>query len=218
MSEIKNIIFDLGGVLLNIDFALTQKAFAELGMENAEEKFGKHMQLGFFDQLDRGEIGDNEFFEKVLAEMPLGTKKEDIRRAWNAMILDFPQKNFDLLKRLSKNYRLFLMSNTNSVHFPEYQSLLQRIFDINSLDDLFEKAYYSFQIGKRKPENEFFELILTENNLKAIETIFIDDTLFNAKASSKNGIKGLHLAENMKLTDFFTNEGFLKENIQYEQS
>jgi putative hydrolase of the HAD superfamily len=218
MSEIKNIIFDLGGVLLNIDFAITQKAFAELGMENAEEKFGKHMQLGFFDQLDRGEIGDNEFFEKVLAEMPLGTKKEDIRRAWNAMILDFPQKNFDLLKRLSKNYRLFLMSNTNSVHFPEYQSLLQRIFDINSLDDLFEKAYYSFQIGKRKPENEFFELILTENNLKAIETIFIDDTLFNAKASSKNGIKGLHLAENMKLTDFFTNEGFLKENIQYEQS
>lgn len=218
MSEIKNIIFDLGGVLLNIDFAITQKAFAELGMENADEKFGKHMQLGFFDQLDRGEISDNEFFEKVLAEMPIGTKKEDIRRAWNAMILDFPQENFDLLKRLSKNYRLFLMSNTNSIHFPEYQSLLQRIFNINSLDDLFEKAYYSFQIGKRKPENEFFELILTENNLKAIETIFIDDTLFNAKASSKNGIKGLHLAENMKLTDFFTNEGFLKENIQYEQS
>lgn len=218
MSEIKNIIFDLGGVLLNIDFAITQKAFAELGMENADEKFGKHMQLGFFDQLDRGEISDNEFFEKVLSEMPIGTKKEDIRRAWNAMILDFPQENFDLLMRLSKNYRLFLMSNTNSVHFPEYQSLLQRIFDINSLDDLFEKAYYSFQIGKRKPENEFFELILSENNLKAIETVFIDDTLFNAKASSKNGIKGLHLAENMKLTDFFTNEGFLKENIQYEQS
>ncbi len=218
MSEIKNIIFDLGGVLLNIDFAITQKAFAELGMENADEKFGKHMQLGFFDQLDRGEISDNEFFEKVLAEMPIGTKKEDIRRAWNAMILDFPQENFDLLKRLSKNYRLFLMSNTNSIHFPEYQSLLQRIFDINSLDDLFEKAYYSFQIGKRKPENEFFELILSENNLNAEETVFIDDTLFNAKASSKNGIKGLHLAENMKLTDFFTNEGFFKENIQYEQS
>ncbi|MBN2727747.1 MAG: HAD family phosphatase [Bacteroidales bacterium] len=218
MSEIKNIIFDLGGVLLNIDFAITQKAFAELGMENADEKFGKHMQLGFFDQLDRGEISDNEFFEKVLAEMPLGTKKEDIRRAWNAMILDFPQENFNLLKRLSKNYRLFLMSNTNSIHFPEYQSLLQRIFNINSLDDLFEKAYYSFQIGKRKPENGFFELILNENNLKAIETVFIDDTLFNAKTSSKNGIKGLHLAENMKLTDFFTNEGFLKENIQYEQS
>lgn len=218
MPDIKNIIFDLGGVLLNIDFAITQKAFAELGMENTDEKFGKHTQLEFFDQLDRGEISDNEFFEKVLTEMPLGTKKEDISQAWNAMILDFPQENFDLLKRLSKNYRLFLMSNTNSVHFPEYQRLLHRSFNINSLDDLFTKAYYSFQIGKRKPENEFFELILKENNLNANKTVFIDDTLFNAKASTKNGIRGLHLAENTKLTDFFTNKGFLKENIQYEQS
>jgi len=218
MPEIKNIIFDLGGVLLNIDFSLTQRAFAELGMKNAAEKFGQHMQLGFFDQLDRGEISDEEFFEKVKAEMPADTSHNDIRSAWNTMVLDFPEENYSLLKKLASRYRLFLMSNTNSIHFPEYQKQMQEKFGISGLDELFEKAYYSFEIGKRKPEPDFFELILQENHLNAEETVFIDDTHSNAIASAKCGIKGLFLAENTKLTDYFSNNGLLKEDNRYEQA
>lgn len=215
---IKNIIFDLGGVLLNIDFALTQKAFANLGMENAEQKFSQHMQLGFFDQFDRGEISDEEFISKVKSEMPTGTTSEDIRHAWNAMLLDFPEENFDLMVKIKNKYRTFLMSNTNSIHFTEYQRILQDTFGINSLDDLFEKTYYSFLEGKRKPDSEFFRQIISENQLNPRETVFIDDTLSNAVASAKLGIIGLHLKENTKLTDYFTKEGILKENNQYEQT
>ncbi|PLW95483.1 MAG: HAD family phosphatase [Marinilabiliales bacterium] len=215
---IKNIIFDLGGVLLNIDFALTQKAFSELGMENALVKFSQHMQLGFFDQLDRGEISDEEFISKVKSEMPSGTSDEDIRQAWNAMLLDFPQQNYNLMLTVNKNYRTFLMSNTNSIHFPEYQKNLRETFGISSLDDLFEKSYYSFISGKRKPEADFFELILNENGLIASETVFIDDTLPNTRASASVGIKGLYLPPELKLTDLFTKDGYLKENNQYEQA
>ncbi len=207
---IKNIIFDLGGVLLNIDFALTQKAFSELGIKNVSEVFGQHRQLGFFDRLDRGEINEPKFYTEIKQLLPKNISHEQIRDAWNIMLFDLPKERFNLLLELKNNYRLFLMSNTNSIHFQKYQSIIKNTYNITGLDDLFEKAYYSFQLGKRKPEASFFQLILKENKIKAEESLFIDDTFSNIEAAEKEGIHGLFLQTGIELTTLFE-KGLLKD-------
>ncbi|MPM13729.1 D-ribitol-5-phosphate phosphatase [bioreactor metagenome] len=193
LNGIKNIIFDLGGVILDIDFTVTQREFAKLGLKNIESTFGQYHQIGFFDQFDRGEIDEEEFLGNAKELFPDAVTTQQIKDAWNAMLFDLPPHRFELLKELGKKYRLFLMSNTNIIHYKEYQDIIRKTYGISGLDELFEKAYYSFLVGMRKPEDRFFNLILNENGLAANETLFIDDTSTNTDAAEKLGVKGLWL-------------------------
>jgi putative hydrolase of the HAD superfamily len=200
---IKNIIFDLGGVILNVDFAITQQEFVKLGVKNINETFGQYHQIGFFDLFDRGEIDQNEFLAEASMLFPPSVTQQQIINAWNAMLFDLPAERFNLLKKLGKKYRLFLMSNTNIIHYLEYQKIIKETFGIDKLDDLFEKAYYSFLVGMRKPEDRFFNLILNENNLIAGETLFIDDTHTNTDAAEKLGINGYYLKQGEDILNLF---------------
>jgi len=193
LNGIKNIIFDLGGVILDIDFTVTQREFVKLGLQNIDSTFGQYHQIGFFDLFDRGEIDEAEFLTQAKKLFPESVTPQQITDAWNAMLFDLPQHRFELLKELGKKYRLFLMSNTNIIHYKEYQNIIRKTYGISGLDDLFEKAYYSFLVGMRKPEERFFNLILNENGLLATETLFIDDTSTNTDAAEKLGIRGLYL-------------------------
>lgn len=193
LKGIHNIIFDLGGVILNIDFTVTQREFVKLGIKNIDDTFGQYHQLGFFDQFDRGEMDEKTFLEEAQKLFPQEVTPQQIIEAWNAMLFDLPQHRFDLLKELGKNYRLFLMSNTNSIHYKAYQELIRQTYEIPNLDALFEKAYYSHLVHMRKPEKRFFDLILNENGLIADETLFVDDTSTNTDAAEKLGIRGLYL-------------------------
>ena len=123
---IKNIIFDLGGVILNVDFAITQQEFVKLGVKNINETFGQYHQIGFFDLFDRGEIDQNEFLAEASMLFPPSVTQQQIINAWNAMLFDLPAERFNLLKKLGKKYRLFLMSNTNIIHYLEYQKSLKK--------------------------------------------------------------------------------------------
>ena len=200
---IKNIIFDLGGVILNVDFAITQQEFVKLGVKNINETFGQYHQIGFFDLFDRGEIDQNEFLAEASMLFPPSVTQQQIINAWNAMLFDLPAERFNLLKKLGKKYRLFLMSNTNIIHYLEYQKIIKETFGIDKLDDLFEKAYYSFLVGMRKPEDRFFNLILNDNNLIAGETLFIDDTHTNTDAAEKLGINGYYLKQGEDILNLF---------------
>lgn len=193
LDGIKNIIFDLGGVILDIDFTVTQREFVKLGLSNIDSTFGQYHQIGFFDQFDRGEIDEEEFLSNAKKLFPETVTTQQIKDAWNAMLFDLPPYRFEMLKELGKKYRLFLMSNTNIIHYKEYQDIIRKTYGISGLDELFEKAYYSFLVGMRKPEDRFFNLILNENSLAANETLFIDDTSINTDAAEKLGIKGLWL-------------------------
>lgn len=206
----KNIIFDLGGVILDIDFKVTQHEFVKLGMNDIENTFSQFNQVDFFDQYDRGEINDSEFIANVKKLLPSEVTSQQITDAWNAMLFELPEERFRLMKRIASNYRIFLMSNTNGIHFTEYQRRIQKQFDIPDLDSLFEKAYYSFKDGMRKPEERYFNRILEENKLAKSETVFIDDTVNNTSASESYGIKGILLSPPMTLADIFTPEGYLK--------
>ena len=193
LNGIKNIIFDLGGVILNIDFTITQREFVKLGLQNIDSTFGQYHQIEFFDLFDRGEMDETEFLHQAKKLFPDSVTPQQIVDAWNAMLLDLPQHRFELLKELGKKYHLFLMSNTNIIHYKAYQDIIRKTFGISGLDDLFEKAYYSFLVGMRKPEERFFNLILNENGLLAHETLFIDDTSTNTDAAEKLGIRSLYL-------------------------
>ncbi|MEJ7768558.1 MAG: HAD-IA family hydrolase, partial [Chitinophagaceae bacterium] len=119
---------------------------------------------------------------------------EQIRTAWNAMLLDIPAGRIDFLLGLKKRYRIFLLSNTNAIHHEAFQQIeLKTTGDPVTLNDCFEKAYYSHEIGLRKPDGEIFEYVLNTNRLIAEQTLFIDDTLSNVEAANSINIKGLYL-------------------------
>lgn len=202
-ATIKNIIFDLGGVILNIDYHLTIQAFTELGIPNFKEKYSQAQQNHLFDRLDTGTISGTDFVAEIKREALNGITEKDILRCWNAMLLDLPKERLELLEKLGENYRLFLLSNTNEIHIPEYNKLLERTFGFKDLAHLFEKQYYSFEIGLRKPDIEIFEFVLSENGLLAEETLFIDDSKQHIKGAEKTGINTYWLKPNETIIDVF---------------
>lgn len=187
----KNIIFDLGGVILNIDFSRSIEAFRKLGIANIDEIFSGYSQSNFFDSFDKGFVSDDDFISELKKYIPSQVSDHQVYEAWNSMILDFPAERIELLQKLKKNYRLFLLSNTNSIHFPVYNNQLKKIYEISDLSELFENTYYSFRIGMRKPDAEIFKLVINENKLKPEETLFVDDSPLNTEVAEKLGINTL---------------------------
>jgi putative hydrolase of the HAD superfamily len=176
MKNIKNIIFDYGNVIFNIDFKKVQQAFVDLGVQDVESFYAHRKQDQVFDLLDRGEISNAGFRDRLreLTNKPELTDQQ-IDDAWNSIFLDTPVEYIDFLKKLKSKYRTFLLSNTNAIHEIYFNDYNKKNFGLNN-DALFEKVYYSHIVGKRKPEAAIFEQVLTENNLKPQETLFIDDS------------------------------------------
>lgn len=192
MQNIKNIIFDLGGVILNIDFKKTYEAFHLIGLKDFGQYINQFHISDLFLKYEIGQIDDLEFIDNVakLSDAPMS--KDKIVQAWNALLLDFPKERIELLKKIKSKYRTFLLSNTNSLHLQEYNERLHNEQGVY-LEDLFEKTYYSHVIKMRKPHAEIFELVLNENNLKPSETLFIDDTYSNFEEAQRLGIQIHHL-------------------------
>jgi len=200
MAIIKNIIFDLGGVILNIDFKKTNEAFHILGLENFSNHISQHHISDLFLDYETGQIDDNEFVAGIgkLTDKPM--QSEHIIQAWNALLLDFPPERIELLQRIKNRYRTFLLSNTNSIHLDEFQQRLHGAHGI-FLEDLFEKAYYSHVVKLRKPSAAIFELVLKENRLSPSETLFIDDTASNFPEAEKLGIQVYHLSHGQSINE-----------------
>lgn len=194
IMEIKNIIFDLGGVILNIDYNLTAQAFKNLGVSNFDELYSKAQQSELFDLMETGMVSNQEFRNGIRDIINLQLSDEEIDNAWNAMLLDLPFKRIELLKKLkAEGYRLFLLSNTNQIHYDAYTENLKNEHGIEGLEEFFEKTYFSHKIHKRKPLKEIFQFVLDDAELKAEETIFIDDSLQHVLGAKEAGINAFHL-------------------------
>ncbi len=193
MEGVKNIIFDLGGVLLNIDFSITEKAFKELGVTQFSNMFTQHHSNDLFVQLETGEISPEEFYEAFRKGTGTNLSDESIKKAWNALLLDFRVPTLSWLETIRSKYRIFLFSNTNQIHHDAFIESYQQLTGNVEFDTIFEKAYYSQNMGMRKPNPEPFFYILKENNLEANETLFIDDTIKNIETAHALGLKTIHL-------------------------
>lgn len=203
-SNTKNIIFDLGGVILNIDYRLTSQAFQNLGLSDFDHNYSQAKQSHLFDRLETGAVTPEQFRQELKAYFIHQVSDADLDNAWNAMLLDLPVQRIDLLKQLSKNYRLFLLSNTNIIHYKAYSAYLKQTFGKMIFHEIFEKQYLSFEIGMRKPDREIFELVLTENKLIASETIFIDDSFQHIEGAAKTGITAYHLEPGESILELFS--------------
>jgi FMN phosphatase YigB (HAD superfamily) len=202
MQGVKNIIFDLGGVILNLDNQRTENAFTAMGVKNFREYFGHGHAASFFKEYEIGRISDQQFIDSIRALTGISVPDERIVGGWNALLLDFPPERIQLLKELRKKYRTFLFSNTNALHLAALRQTYADTFGGGTLDDLFEKAYYSHTLGMRKPDKVSFEHILRENQLAGSETLFVDDALVNVEGAEGAGLRGLYLRPGIQLSDF----------------
>lgn len=189
MKGIKNIIFDLGGVLLDIDTGKTNKAFEKLGVPDFKSNYSLHKASPLFDNLEKGKVSEPEFYDGIrrLSNLPL--PDQDIRAAWNALILNFRMESLQHLDTLKSRYSLYLLSNTNSIHHAAFHQSFNEQTGGKNFDDHFTKAYYSHQLGMRKPDTEIYDLLLSDAGIMAKETIFIDDLLKNIEAAAALGIR-----------------------------
>jgi len=192
MSTIKNIIFDLGGVILNIAPERTVKAFAALGLENPLGERGWFYHHDLFYMLEQGASSPEEFRDNVRKLLKRDISDSAIDQAWCAMILDIPADRVEYLKSLRHHFRIFLLSNTNEIHrqqyFRDFKSEYGFVFS-----ELFEQDYYSHMMGMRKPNPDIYIKVLENHGLLPEETLFIDDSEENIRAASGLGIQSLHI-------------------------
>ncbi|MBX2930932.1 MAG: HAD family phosphatase [Chitinophagaceae bacterium] len=193
MNNIKNIIFDFGGVLLNIDYALTEKAFIQLGVHNFSTLYNQHKASDLFEQLETGKITPNDFYTIFRNISNTQLSNEQIKKAWNAMLLNLPKERVQYLADIRNRYNIFLYSNTNQIHYDCFIQTANNAMPNNNFNSLFIQAYYSHICGFRKPYIESYTNILQEQQLNPSETLFIDDTLINIQGAANAGLQVLHL-------------------------
>lgn len=203
LANIKNIFFDLGNVLLNLDFDSSIRAFQKLGLNsNVVDRQHAYADPVFY-QLETGKISPEEFRNEVRRILNnTNATDQEIDHAWSAMIRDIPAARVKVLKDLRADYNVFLFSNTNIIHI---NSLLKTFKADHGIDfpSLFKTAFYSHEIKDRKPELSSFEKVIELSGVNPAESLFIDDLERNIKAAEIAGLKTIWLKEEMEMTDLF---------------
>lgn len=189
---IENILFDLGGVLLNIDMSKTREAFANLGWKEEDWKGISGNGHLIFENIEIGLDSPSQFREKIRGILPRNPTDSEIDHAWNALLIDFPIETVDYLISLKGKYRLYLLSNTNKLHLQRFENIFEQAYGY-SISRLFEKCYYSHEIGFRKPNPEAFLAVISDASLDPARTLFVDDLKSNTEAAEKLGMKVLHI-------------------------
>ena len=203
-SEINAIIFDLGGVIVNLDIDRSFRALVgRSGLNSRAESAIMQNQRFFFDY-EKGLIDDDEFRQGLRQHFKIMGTDEEIDRDWNAMLLDVPQDRIELIRELGEKYRLFVLSNTNQIHVDSFESSMQVHNGVADFKGLFEKVYYSHQTGYRKPQAEIYQMVLNENELNPGETLFIDDHPDNISSAAQLGIQAVQMEKNGDLRTYFT--------------
>jgi glucose-1-phosphatase len=210
MKNIKNIIFDYGNVIFLLDFEKLKEGWRSLSIEDPDKFFSHGVQDPIFDAFDKGLATAAEFrqfIRKKIGNMDL--TDDEIDAAWNSLLLGVDRGTHELLDELNKKYRTFLLSNINPIHYEYIMNYLKSEFGFENNDHLFEKTYYSHLVGIRKPDKAIFEKVLSENGLKAEETLFIDDIAANLEPAGELGIQTFMMKAPDTIQDFIKREGLL---------
>ncbi len=202
MQHIKNVIFDLGGVIMNLHFDRTHNAFNELIGQDFKEIFAQHKQDPVIDQYETGRSTTEEFRDGLREIFGMPELADDtIDNAWNAMLGDIPKERIEFVKKVGKEKRVFLLSNTNALHKTYFDKVYSDTVGGGDIEELFEQAYYSHTSHDRKPNVSIFQMVCNENGLNPIETVFIDDTLQHVEGARKAGLEAIHLQSPTTILD-----------------
>jgi glucose-1-phosphatase len=204
LQNIQNIIFDLGGVIIDIDPQRSFKALAAFyqGKKNSEQLLSENVQL--FLDYEKGFISDEEFREGIrkLADNPT-IKDEEIDQAWNSMLLYIPIERLQILEKLRSQYKTFVLSNTNAIHVTAFNKLIEQNSGKADINHFFDKVYYSHELKLRKPEPEIYQHVIDEHKLNVGATLFVDDRLENIEAAASIGLQTFHVQLDRSIVEFF---------------
>lgn len=188
MDNIKNLIIDLGGVLIGLNRQKCIDTFKEMGVENIDGLIERYVQDGIFGRHEQGLITDEEFHDG-LRKLGNSTLQDwQIDQAWCNFLEDIPDYKIEFLKKAKKKYKVFLLSNTNNIH---WQFVVRQFFSRPgyTIDDCFHKTFLSYEMKLVKPDAEIFRQLLTETGIVPQETLFIDDSAENCRSAEQLGIK-----------------------------
>ena len=190
-KKIKNIVFDLGGVLVDLDFKAAINGLQQAGFANVKEQLQTLHQGGIFQKFELGEMSADEFRTAIRENSTVELTDEEVDNLWNAMLLEIPREKLELILDLRGKYMVYLLSNTNSIHWDYVckNAFNYRGFRVN---DYFEETFLSYEMHLAKPDKAIFEKVLQDANLLPEETLFIDDSEANCKAAEEVGIHAHH--------------------------
>ena len=197
MTPVKNIIFDLGNVLYDIDFTKTYEIFDALGIPDFENHFTLNKSDELFFDLEKGFVNELEFYNRFRALFSIDVTNEQISAAWNGLLIGFRKESIDWVKTNKHRFDMFLYSNTNQIHYDYFTLQFDKEIGGTPFNSLFKKPYYSHEMGQRKPDPASFTFILEKEGLAAGETLFIDDNEPNVIAAASVGLQVLHLKPGM---------------------
>ena len=199
MEKVENIVFDLGGVILDIDYNLTRAAFEKLGVVHFDEMYSQSTADRLFQKLETGKISEEDFYKEFNQCTGLHLSPKEIRDAWNAMLLHFREDSLQSLSELAHRYKIFLLSNTNHIHITCFKNIFSEKKRDKPFDEYFTRAFYSCNIGLRKPNPECYEWVLNELSAEARKTLLIDDSEGNIEGAKKAGWQTLYLRPTQKI-------------------
>ena len=205
---IRNIIFDYGGVIIDLDFKRQKEEFQKLGAVNFDEQVGRLKQTELFNRLDTGKISEHDFRDALRQQLGVSLTDEQIDYAWDSMLAGIKEEKIKLLTHLISSYRIFLLSNSNFIHLKAITKYLLRTYGRVNLDSIFDKVYYSCALGIRKPDPEIYLKVINDNSLKPSETLYIDDSIEHVEGAARVGL----IAEHYDLSESL--EQFVERTIE----
>lgn len=187
------LLLDLGGVLIDVDYRAAARAFHALGFEDFESLYSKAQQDHLFDGFETGGLSPAAFRDRIRTLFRPDITDREIDACWNAMLGSIPPARIQLLHALKERYQLLLLSNTNAIHVPAFEAIIARENSITDFRSLFHGAYYSCEIGLRKPHAEAFHHVLEQHGADPARTLFIDDSIQHVVGAREAGLHAEHL-------------------------
>ena len=192
-GNIEAIIFDFGGVLININYEDTIQAFKDLGIDDFESMYSKAQQSNLFNDIETGAISPQIFVNRLKEYLPSEVSPNKIIEAWNAMIKEVPKSSIEILQSLKKTgKKIFLLSNTNAIHIDKAYREWDKVSSL-APEEIFHHVYLSHEIHLRKPNAEIFEFVCEQEGLNPLTTLFIDDSIQHIEGASIVGLQTYHL-------------------------
>lgn len=203
IKEAKNIIFDLGAVIINITPETVVNAFKSAYKGDFETTYKELVATGIFEDYEIEKVNSTQFLAAIYEALDGQISLQEIEVIWNKMLLDIPPKRIKILQEQKQLKNTYLCSNTNEIHIDVINQYIKEEFNVDGLAPLFHQVYLSYKLRIRKPNPAIFELILNEHQLIPSETVFIDDSAEHIATANKLGIQTIHLTGDLTLEKIF---------------